>query len=291
MTWFIFALIACMASCASIEIIRKTRLDGFEVLLFRSMIVAFALLPFFMYMDWPRDPGFYVMIMISSIIYAWGNIVVVNLATRKNGRVAMMFQPLMIFATFGIWLAIDPGERAALENDPQQLGLTALCLLVLLGSLHFIRRNDYAWTAFLAVAPVALGYAALHVAQKWFISAPDAGLGMILAIIMLGNFGMLLALPLLKRYRVMTSELQISHRPVFPVAILLLLAALHITSWGSLLHAMQLAVNPAYPVAIMALTPVLFHVYYWIRGWRDPASPVAGTVMTLSALSLGLIHL
>lgn len=291
MTWFAFALIACMASCVSIETIRQTRLDGFEVLLYRSLIVGFTLLPFFMYMEWPTSAFFYLIIGLSSVIYAWGNIVTVNLARRKNGRVAMMFQPLMIFGTYSLWLLLDAGQRAQLGQDPQQLGLTVGCFLVLLGSLHFLRRNDYAWSSLLAVGPIALGYALLNVTHTWFMMTPQGGLGMILAIIMLGNFGMVLALPILKRYRVSTPELAISHRATFPMVTLLALAALHITSWGCLLYAMQLAANPAYPAAIMALTPVLFHVYYWVRGWRDPASPMAGTTMTLAALLLGLIHI
>jgi hypothetical protein len=291
MTWLMLALIACCASCASIEMARKSKLDGLELLMYRSTIAAFMLLPFFMYMSWPSDPRFYVMMGITSLVYAWGNIIVTNLATRRGGRVAMMFQPLMIFLTFGVWLAIDPLERAALTDDPQSAAVTLAALAVLMLSLHFIRRNDYAWTALLSVAPVAVGYALLYVAQKWFLATPDHDIGTILAMMMLGNFGMVAVLPFLKRFRTAAPELQITHLPRFPGGTLFTLAALHLTSWGSMLYAIQIAANPAYPVAMMALCPVVFHLYYWVRGWRDPASPMAGTAMTAAALVLGLVHI
>ncbi len=291
MTWLTFALIACLASCGVIEVTRKSKLDGYEALLYRSIIVGFLLLPFVMYMAWPTDPKFYLMTGATSFIYAWGNIVLADLAARRNGRVATMFQPLMIFATFLVWLALNPAQVTTLTEDPQEMGLTLACFAFLMLALHFIRRNDYAWKSLLTVAPIALGYALVNVMQKWFIDGSgQGGIGLILAIIMIGNFGMVAVLPFLSRYRVHTDELKITHLPVFPIIPLVAIALLHMTSWGSLLHAMQIAENPAYPVAIMALTPVVFQVYYWIRGWRDQASPVAGAVMALSALALGLTH-
>lgn len=292
MNWLIFALIACITQCGAIEMTRKSKLDGYEVLLYRCLISGFLLLPFVMYMSWPADFRFYFVTGFSSIIYAWGNIVLSNLAVRKNGRVAMMFQPLMIFVTFCVWLIINPSEIATLTNEPRQLGLTVLCFLSLLAALHFIRRNDYAWSSLLTVAPVAVGFALMNVAQTWFLGTSHAqnNLGMILAIIMAGNFGMVAVLPFLSRYRVITDELRITHHAAFPVFTIGLIGVLHMTAWGTMLYGMQIADNPAYPVAIMALAPVVFQIYYWVRGWRDNASPLAGATMTFAALMLGLIH-
>jgi hypothetical protein len=291
MTWFFIALLSCAASCTSIELVRKARLDGLEILMYRAILVVLMLLPFFAYMKWPHDPGFYALMAVSSCIYAWGSITITNLAKQKCSRVAAMVQPLVIFTTFSLWLVISPLDRVELQANPNTLALTLFCFAVLVGALHFIRRNDYAWGAFMTVAPVAIGYAALNVAQKWFIDTPEGGWGLILSIIILGNFGMLVALPFLKRYRVRSDELAITHGGAFPVATLLIVAVLHIVNWGGLMHAMEIAENPAYPVAIMALAPVLFQIYYWIRGFRDNASPLAGTAMTASALFLGLLHL
>lgn len=290
MTWLIFALVSCLATCGAMEITRKSKLNGYEVLLYRCTISGFLLLPFVMYMSWPSDFRFYVMAGLNAVIYAWGNIVLANLAVRKNGRVAMMLQPLMIFTTFLVWLAIDPRQVTTLTNDPQQLGMTVGCFVFLLLSLHFIRRNDYAWKSLLTVAPIAIGFALLNIAQKWFMDTPHGGLGLILAIIMIGNFGMVAVLPFLSRYRVRSDELQITHLPVFPIVTLSAIAILHMGGWATMLHAMQIAANPAYPVAIMALTPVVFQIYYWVRGWRDNASPFAGATMAIAALTLGLIH-
>lgn len=292
MTWFIFALVACISQCSAIEITRRTKLDGFEVLLYRCLISGFLLLPFFMYMSWPANFRFYIVTGLSSVIYVWGNIILTNLAARKNGRVAMMFQPMTIFATFCAWLIIRPEQIALLTKEPQEMGITLLCFALLFGSLHFIRRNDYAWTSLLTVAPVAIGFGLMNVAQTWLLgSGTNTGsLGTILAILMVGNFGMVAVLPFFSHYRVRTEELQITHHAVFPVFTIGLIGVLHMTTWGLLLHAMNTAENPAYPVAIMALAPVVFQTYYWIQGWRDNASPIAGAAMTFSALVLGLIH-
>lgn len=290
MSWLVYAIISCVSVCGAIEIARRSKLDGFEVLLYRCMISGFMLLPFCMYMTWPMDLKFYIMVGISSLIYAYGSIALSNLALRRNGRVAMMFQPLTIFVTFGVWLLIHPSEIAVLQSQPQQLGATLACFFGLVVSLHFIRRNDYAWTALIAVIPIALGFALLNVAQKWFLNSPEGGIGMILAIIMIGNFGMVMVLPIMARFRVKSNELKITHMPVFPIVPLVSIAVLNMVSWGTLMYGMQIAENPAYPVAIMALCPVVFQLYYWVRGWRDNASPLAGAVMTLSAFALGMIN-
>lgn len=296
MIWFLCALVSCAASCGIIEIIRRQRFDPFEALMYRSFIAGFLLLPFFMYIDWPSDLRFYGMMAIVAVTYAWGNIVMSNLAARKNGRVAMLYQPFVIFMTFALWLVISPAEVQKLESHPSLMMTTALCFAVLMIALAFIRKNDYAWQAVIAVVPLAVAYAALNVAQTWFLTMPTGGhpgaggVGTILAILVLGNFGMVAALPFLSRYRVKTDELSLARQATFPMATLTLLAVLSLAGWGLMLHAMQIADNPAYPVAIKALTPVLFQIYYWIRGWRDHASPVAGAAMTLSALMLGLVH-
>lgn len=290
MTWLVYSIISCVAMCCAIEMARRSKINGYEVTLYRCMISGFLLLPFIPYMSWPHDLRFYAMIGITALVYAWANIVMSNLAAKGGGRVAMMFQPLAIFLTYGAWLAIEPAQFVLLQSQPQQMGLTALCFAVLLVSLHFMRRNDYAWSSLMTIAPVGIGFALVNIAQKWFLDTPDGGLGMILAIIMIGNFGQVVALPLLGRFRVQTQELQIMHHANFPIWILGSIAILHMMSWGTIMHAMQIADNPAYPVAIMALCPVVFQLYYWVRGWRDNASPMAGAAMTLSAFALGLIH-
>jgi hypothetical protein len=290
MTWLIFSLMSCVAVCGAIEITRRSRINGYEVTLYRCLISGFLLLPVIPYMSWPHDLKFYVMAGGTAFIYAWANIIMSNLAAKGGGRVAMMFQPLAIFLTYLVWLAIEPAQFAILQNQPQQLGLTAVCFGILLVSLHFIRRNDYAWSSLMAIAPVGIGFAFVNIAQKWFLDTPDGGLGMILAIMLIGNFGQVVALPLLGRFRVKTNELQIMHHARFPLFLIGAIALLHMVSWGALMHAMQIADNPAYPVAIMALCPVVFQMYYWVRGWRDNASPLAGAAMTLSAFALGLIH-
>lgn len=290
MTWLIFALLACVASCAAIEIARQSKINAYEIILYRCVISGFLLLPFVMYMDWPVDARFYFMMAAISIVFAWGHIVLADLAMRKNGRVAAMYQPLMIITTFIGWIIVYPDQWNAIMAAPEKLGLTLLCFAVLGVSLHVIRRNDYAWPAFRAVAPIAVGFGLLYVAQGWFLHGPAGSLGLILAILAMGNFGMVAALPLLSRYRVTTDYLDITRFHRFPVATLGVIAICHLLAWGFLLYAIGLASSPAYPVAIMALTPVVFQVYYWILGRRDQASPWAGFAMALAALGLAILH-
>jgi hypothetical protein len=290
MTWLLLAIIACITVCAAIEITRRSRIDPYEMLLYRCMISGFVLLPFFQYMTWPHGMGFYVMAGLNAIIYAWGNIVMGNLAARRNGRVAMMFQPLMIFGTYIVWVILHPQELATLQTEPQHATMTIACFLLLVGSLYFIRRNDYAWSSLIAILPVGLGFALLNIGQKWFLTTPDGGIGMILAILIIGNFGQVLVLPFLRQFRVPQGGASLKDLPRFPLFLVTSVAVLHLISWGTLMYAMQIAVNPAYPVAIMALAPVVFQTYYWIRGWKDHSSPVAGAAMTLGALMLGLIN-
>lgn len=298
MVWFVLALVSCAFNVAVIEIVRRCRLNPYEALLYRCLIGIFLLLPFFTLFAYPTDPRFYLFMILMSGIYAWGNIAMGNLAAQRNGRIAVLYQPLMIFLTFIMWTALHPDELDMLLQGSQTLLITGLCFGVLVFSLACIRRNDYAWKSVMAAVPIAVLYALLTVGQAWFLNAPDAQtdisqggqMGRILSILFFGNMGMVIALPFFARYRVQTPELDLARHAAFPIVTMTILAVLGVLSWGAMLYALQIADNPAYPVAIKALMPVMFQVYYWIRGWKDHASPVAGMGLALSALMLGFIH-
>ncbi len=298
MMWFVLALISCAFNVAVIEIVRRCRLNPYEALLYRCLIGIFLLLPFFTLFAYPTDPRFYLFMVLLSGIYAWGNIRTGNLAAQRNGRIAVIYQPITIFLTFVMWMALHPQEMDAMINTPQTLLTMGVCFGMLTISLGCIRRNDYAWKSVMTAIPIAVLYAFLTVGQAWFLNAPDAQtdisqggqMGRILSILFFGNMGMVIALPFFGRYRVQTPELDLARRAQFPIITVTILAVLAVLSWGTMLFALQIADNPAYPVAIKAITPVMFQVYYWIRGWKDHASPVAGMGLAASALMLGFIH-
>lgn len=290
MSWQIAALIACLTLCGAIEITRRARLDAFETLLYRAMIAGFMLLPFSMIMIWPRDPYFYIIVAGASLLAAYTGLVTSDLALKRNGRVAMMVQPLAIFFTFVGWLATTPGAASQISTAPTLMAITIACLVVIGLSLQLIRRNDYAWWALRAVLPVALGQAMLYVALKWFLADTGALIPLILTILMLQNFGMVLATPLVALGRQKHSEHSIHRFARFPLLPLAMIGILHTLSTFALLIAIAIADNPAYPVAMMALAPLVFYIYYWVRGWPDRASPWAGLALALAALTLGFLH-
>jgi hypothetical protein len=289
-TWQLTALVACLSLCAAIETTRRARLDSSDTLLYRGIIGGFFLLPAAPLMVWPTSLAFYLMVAGASLLAAYTSLLISDLAAKRNGRVAMMVQPLAILLTFVGWLATSPQARDQIAAHSYNLYATLICLAVIGISLQFMRRNDYAWWALRAVLPVAIAQAVLFVAYKGFLADSGALLPLILTIVMLQNFGMVILTPLMSLIRRRDPNQSIYRFARFPLLPLILISALHSLSTFALILSISLAGNPAYPLALMALAPLVFYVYYWVRGWPDRASPWAGLCLALAATLLGVLH-
>lgn len=285
----ILAFISCLALSACVEVTRYTKLDGFEATFFRSLFSSLLLVPIVMFLPIPSELPFYFAAFLTATAYMYGTTVQTNLALQQNGRVAMMYQPIMVVLTFIGWFVIDPVQQEFFLTHKTLLYTVIGCFVVLFASLHFIRRNDYAWGAFWRVVPIGVLYAALSVMQKWLLDGSADFIGPILSFLFLVNLMMVLVSPLFARMRISVNERDFSSVADMRWGLLLTAALLNFVGMFCLIYAIAIARNPAFPVAISTLTPVCLMAYYYVRGQKDSASPLAGACMVASAFILALL--
>ncbi len=289
MTSIIYALISCVAFSATVELTRRTSIDGFEAIFYRSLFSALFLIPVLMFLPLPSDVPFYFAAFISALVYMYGLTTLANLALEHNGRVAMMYQPITIVLTFIGWFMFDPFQQKYFLENKELLYSVIASFVVLFLSLHFIRRNDYAWNAFLRVAPVGVLFAGLNVLQKWLLGSSTDSYHAVLIFLFAVNVMMVLVSPLFVSMRTHTNEQNFSSLSSMRWGWLLAASFFGLVGWFCLIYAIAIANNPAFPCAISTLTPVCLMAYYLLKGVRDNASPVAGAFMTASAIVLALL--
>lgn len=284
MTWALLALLAGITYCVQIEINRHYKHNGFELNAYRALISAVILLPFIPFMQWPSDPQYYMAAFLSATISTVGMMIQYNLAAAKNGRVANMYQPITIFLTFALWLAIDEKQRDFLLAHPLNLGAILLSFALLFVSIQFLRRNDSGWRSLLAILPVGVLYAFLGIITKEVLDNDGMRLLPIsLGFVLLNNaFMALISFPVVLSKKAHPALNKKILKPALYISIF------HTISWVVICISTILAPNAAYPFALTALSPVWFMIYYKLKGDKDDANPIAGALMFAAAVVLTL---
>ncbi len=311
MIWAFFALMAGLTYCVSVEVNNSYKRDGFELNAWRSLFSTLLMLPLFPFMEWPDDPRYYLAILLGAAINVAGMVVQYNLAAQKNGRVAILYQPVTIFLTFCMWLAIDKSQFDFFRAHPLHLLGVLVSFALLFASLQFVRRNAAGWRALMTIFPVGVLYAFLGVITKLVLDTGTSVLAISLSFVLLSNLMMtLISFPVLverhlerkkaykRKKRAAKSVTSVFHavgwmrkkmldkKTLRPAAIV---SVFHTVSWIFINVATVYAPNAAYPFAVTALGPLWFMIYYKIRGIRDDASPVAGAGLFAAAVLLVLV--
>ncbi len=287
MLWAILAILFsfCYASFAVLN--HYFKLDGARLQLWRSVVWFLWLAPVMFFVKWPSNYLFYVIIVGISLAMAVSSIVRFNLAAKRNGRVASMFQPVQAFAAFFGWMLVRPEQWQGYIDEPWRLTVVILCLFVMSYALFSMRKNDVGWQGFLIIAPIGILHAVCDVFTKIAMSMDthifDMSMvfGFILAVV--GAIGAVIPILISKKER---AKVWLPPK--------MLLGSFVIGTVGALgaffaILSIALAPNPAYFVAISMLAPVWILFYHKLYHISDDASPVAGTIMVFSAIALVLV--
>lgn len=287
MLWVLLSIFANWAMIVQIQINQKHKYSGLILNNYRSFFSTAILVPFIPWMDFPNDITFYLVCFLTAAISVVCMVVQYNLAAKKNGRVANLHQPIVIFLTFITWLFIDQSQMTFFQENLPNTLLVIIAFVTFFISLQFIRRNDAGFEALKAIIPVAILYSVLVIATKLILQTGQDALPICLSFVFVCNGIMsLLAYPLNKsRFFKEDDKIKIDRRFMINT---FGISFFHTLSWVLISLAFIMAPNAAYPVAISSMAPVWFMIYYWITKQKDDASPVAGLVMACGAVLLVL---
>lgn len=285
--WLILALMFSMASAVFSGINRSYKLEGFRLNFYRMAWSFLLLSPLILLLEWPKPSFFYAAAMLHGMAMVIGSAVVLNMASRHNGRIATMFIPVQIFVAFMLWLAVSPDMWAQYLLQPANLIYIALPFALMTYCLFNMRKVDASFALFLQIAPIGVMYAFADLFAK--LTMGDTGImtTFIYLYVVFGT-GLLCATPFLF---IPTLRIKPEEPLLMPNMLRagFLLALAGMAGFGFFLFALRLSPNPAYVTAIGTMTPVWIMLYHKYHGIPDEGDTRTALLMVVSAIMLVLL--
>lgn len=280
--WLVLAIASSLISAQNVEANRRAKQEGFRLNLWRMTIAALFWLPLALLQPWPTDWLFYAAAIFGGVALIIGFTIQNDLATKHNGRVAILYLPLKAVLVFLLWACIDANARAHIFARPLvTLGVMG-CLGVMVFALAEFRKNDVSWSSFRAVLPVVAVY----------------GMGDLLARLSVTPEGLQAQLIVFLFIVALTSavtSLMLWHwRPKPGLPLMTKKLARHgmraavssVVNQMCFFMALVLGPSPAYVSMVALLAPVWLLVYHRVAGIKDDANPLAGTLLVFAAIVL-----
>ena len=304
MEWFLASFLVSVIVALRSDINRRKKLDGFRLNFWTSAYILLGLLP--MTFLWAIhqidvDAWFY----LTAIFCGVGQVIIssvkFNLAAHHNGRVSNMEGPVKTFFAFGLWLVLDATFREGVFMSPVKIGGVLAMFAIGSWALNRMRRHDTSFKTFMIVAPIGVLAAVADIFAKIALTAQSSNfipaITIFLCVLFFVNVMVCLPIIIIRRtetqsylWGIVTFE-RIG-RPIFVKEMMQTAAVVAVTvisAYSAFYYALSVAPNPAYPSAICMLTPMWLLLYHRLKGIRDDANPIMGTLMVASAIGLVLI--
>lgn len=280
--WLVLALASSLLTAQNVEANRRAKQDGFRMNFWRMTMAAGFWFPLSMLEKWPTDWLFYGAAMFGGVAMIIGFTIQNDLATKHNGRVAILHGPMKAVLVFLLWACVDQTAREHLLANPLvTLGVVG-CLATMVLAMAQFRKNDVSWSSFRAVLPIVAVY----------------GMGDILARLAIAP-GLLQEQLVVFLFVVATTSAVVSMliwpwrpNPQVPFLDKKLIQHSFRAALGSMANqvcffiALVIGPSPAYVSMVCLLAPVWLLVYHRMAGIKDDANPIAGTLMVFAAIVL-----
>jgi hypothetical protein len=289
--WALFSLIAAVFSAGFFLVNQYLRQPGHLLVFWMRLLVVLCLSPLAAGLELPANPRFYLAVLVTVFVGTFSDIRTFNACTVYGGGVVSRVQPLTVWGTFLLWLAVDPGMISAYAARPFN---TAGILAALAGCVYFAMRLEkckITRAAFLYVLPALCGYTLTNVLNKYAM-----GLGSLDGAV----YGYMyvqsaLAVLLIGAYSLWAEAKGARIPPVKPWATKEMLAATLIAGFSWICHmiyknyAMAFTPNPSYQVAINLTTPVFIEGFYYLAKHREEADVKSGMGIVACAALLAVM--
>ena len=280
--WLVLALASSLLTAQNVESNRRAKQDGFRLNFWRMTMASCFWLPLALLEKWPTNWLFYGAAMFGGVAMIIGFTIQNNLATKHNGRVAILHGPMKAVVVFMLWACIDQNARDHLFARPLiTIGVVA-CLATMVLALAQFRKNDVSWSSFQAVLPIVVVYAMADLLARLSI-APDVlheRLVVFLFVVALTSASVSL---LIWPWRP-NPQIPFISKPLIRHSVRAALTSM--ANQVCFFIALVTGPSPAYVSLIGLLAPVWLLVYHRVAGVKDDANPMAGTMLVLVAIIL-----
>lgn len=283
--WVLWSIIFLLTLAFMIEVNRHFKASGISINFLRSVIAVLLLLPFIPLMKWPNllaNPWFYVVGIAEGLFSVYAMTITLNLAAKQQSRTAAMQGPLMTIIMFVVWAIISPASLVVLLQNPLQGAGVVLALVMAIGAIQIVRRNEHGWKLFLTILPIAGAFAIINLGFRLVTPAEDV-FKAALALTFLQFVALVLGTSLFNLKRIKKWDFT-RHEYIASFWY----GLFSIGCFAASINAIILAPNPAYPSIIIMTLPVVLWAWHKVTKQSDGASPSAGFIMVVAAILLVL---
>lgn len=135
--WVFFAILAALAQAGTFLLNEYFKVRSIHLLFWMRLFNALMLLPAAFFIPWPSEPIFYILVLMTSIMFAYNDVMYFGLVAKVGAGVVSRIQPLEVGLTFVLWVVISPWLITSYMEEPlRALGIVA----ALFGSIYFSLR-------------------------------------------------------------------------------------------------------------------------------------------------------
>lgn len=286
--WWISGLVASLGMAGFILFNQQARLNPLHLMVWRGMGVSMLFLPFALMAGLPRDPDFYLAMLVSGVCISFFDYRMFK-GVRQFGAGSMSrLQPLGIIFLFVSWVIFSPAYRthfAAL--DLLHAGGIIGCLLAAVVALFFVRCHPVGRDVVAYMLPMFIALVGIDIGLKVAITIAPPPQG-VMAVPVFNSF-VAGIISLVRCYR---QEPDFSVRQLFDPAItkfLWLFLGLFVVMSIGKQYSIAAAPSPAYVMALTALNALWIYLFNRFRKISDDSNIKAEAVFVISIIGLILL--
>lgn len=284
--WIIYALFGSVFAAALAQVNHYYRIDGVRLAGLRALASLLLLIPFGLMITWPQDVDFYLLALPIGLFTFFSGMWLFNAAMLYGGRLTVLYMAVRIVMAFLLWLAVDAVYRETFTQQPLLASGLAVAMLLAVGGILLLRRNQHSAKALLLVIPSGVALAIADVLTKaalFNLPSTDALLALLVVIL---TFEAILAwswIYVRKLPRVSNSQ----RRRYMQAG--LFTGVLYLALCAAMVQAINHAPNPGYVSAISLLSVVWLAAWYRLFKIKSPNQNVALLLIVLGAVGVAIM--
>ncbi len=285
--WWISALFGSFCAAVYYTANQYFRMPWEGMVFWRSLTPLVAFTPALFLIEWPEQPLFYVLPLISACFCLVADSRNMTGAMRFGGGVTTRLKPFSVWILFALWFAVDHDYRAALLADPLKAGI--ILALVCAASLITFRlaRCAVSKDAMIFFMPALLASVGIN-----FLVKCGMDLSPLFSGIVLFPWIEALALTVFLVLKSLGTGSKVSFgaglRMFFPAGLVIGLSMTLMIIAKNI--AFTYTPNPAYAVAIVMTAPFWVSLFYLATGQSEKADVRNGLFFVVTSIILVLVE-
>ncbi len=289
--WPVFAFAGSIISALSLILNQHAQLSGRLLVLLSRALLVLLCLPIVQSIAWPREPLFYGVMLVSSILVFYADRKLLDIIATYNSGTVSRLMPLTRLVTFVGWAILTPMTFVSYFDNPY-IGIGIIASF--LGSLYFgmrLKQCDVSKDIVRKFTPVIAAYGVVDILNKIAMSHSDYHQGVWYYIFIQSIMIVVMAVFFLPRW---IKRKHITKADVLNQKTGIISIGIALTWLGTMVcrnYAITLASNPAFAVTIVMLAPVWIVVYNRLIRFKDESDILSGLGVVACSIIMAILTL